>query len=136
MNEVATLFTRQLDSNDNDFAMSIEQSNETLSIFMAILTFVGSSMVILTGLVFPGVVMNKTLSFTIMLVSFNNWINGLGIMLGLSIGTRCTVQGFLTMFGVKGSWFTVAIVCHQLRRTITNTGKLSFTTKQKIYICI
>jgi hypothetical protein len=120
---------------NNGLASTVQSVDHTATIFMTVLSLGGATLVLLSYIVFPQLVKNKTLSFAIMLVSFNNWVTSLGLSLGLSTGTKCTVQGVLTMFGIKGSWFCVVIVCYQLRKTITE-GKLTFTSKQVLIMYI
>jgi|SaaInlStandDraft_5_1057022.scaffolds.fasta_scaffold489237_1 hypothetical protein len=61
------------------------------------LSLVGASLVLLTGILFPDCVRRKTLSFTIMLISFNNWVTCIGAALGYPTGAACVAQGALTM---------------------------------------
>ena len=113
----------------------IISARDTFNTVVMVLSLAGSSLVLLTALMFPSIIRNKTLSFTIMMVSFNNWLTSIGNTFGHPKGDACAVQGIITLIGIKGSWLCVTLVCHQLRKIIT-TGKLALSSRQTVYVYI
>ena len=113
----------------------IVSAHNTFNTVVTVLSLAGSSLVLLTALMFPSIIRNKTLSFTIMMVSFNNWLTSISNTFGFPKGDACVVQGIITLIGIKGSWLCVTLVCHQLRKIIT-TGKLALNSRQTVYVYI
>ena len=113
----------------------ILSTHRTVNNVVMVLSLTGSSLVLLTALMFPSVIRGKTLSFTITMVSFNNWLNSIAMTMGFPTGTKCIAQGVISVSAIKGSWLCVILVCHQLRKIIT-TGKLAFNIQQTIYLYV
>ena len=113
----------------------IVSARDTFNTVVMVLSLAGSSLVLLTALMFPSIIRNKTLSFTIMMVSFNNWLTSIGNSFGFPKGDACVVQSIFILLGIKGSWLCVMLVCHQLRKIIT-TGKLALSSRQTVYVYI
>ena len=72
----------------------IASARDTFNTVVMVLSLAGSSLVLLTALMFPSIIRNKTLSFTIMMVSFNNWLTSIGNSFGFPKGDACVVQKY------------------------------------------
>lgn len=94
---------------------------EDLFITSGAITGINASLVVLTGVAFPDMLLSRERIFShiVFCISFCDMMTGVAFMMGFPENpTVCLTQGILGVFFTMGSWVWTAVLVYQLRCTL------------------
>lgn len=98
--------------------LSLVTQMETFAVCAGSLSFIASSMVVMTVYLFPSMWHNKIYMQMIVMTSVCDLLASFAVILGYPSGSLCTFQGTLIMFCFRGAWFWSVLMLLQLNHIV------------------